>query len=556
MNGWLLTGLIFIVIVLFMLNIVLFSLFTTFERSNKLKRIKRNLSNYSPKQLEIRIDKYEQVIELAELDNNLRERIQETTKIMYSKIEKDLKIMESYVAPIKSFNFFTFKRELNKLISKIEEYETSYLECRFRLFDHTSDIEIEKAIVYSLKKRLGKVRDNTINNPLIVIRENKRLNSKLSKISNEVKKIENFVETKEKHLNEDFINLVKKIDKEIIQMASSLDFMNSNLNHIDIDLKGPMQEIVRVYNDNKLILGSLKPEITELTKEINSFKKIVRDNIPELKVKIVNENIAKLNDSFFKLNLLIRSNIDYSKFNDKYNNEYTKLLYFVNENNGLYVSEIKRYKLDDERERLIEISKAREEFKKIVDKFERLKLMKVKSYTPTAISNIILEIIYKYQGYVNAVERNINDINIVNDATNKINIEIGSMNSLLLQVEYNISSLTGMFREKYENEKDHLQDYVEKLWERFKTNTDEIEEATFEKLKNFKQRILNLVSETNGKSFELFFTKETILFLNKYRGVNIKIDDILDKINDFFLEEKYSESLRLSKEMIEIYGIK
>lgn len=543
-------------IVILILNLILFTLFIAWERQKRLKRLRRNLSNFSPVQLNNRMERYAKTIRSSKYKDKLDDDIKETTLISYKSIERQMKVVEDYALPIKTFNFLAYRSEYNKLIEKIKEYEIEYLENRFELFDLTSDIEIEKAILDSLKKRLGKAREAITNNPLKDIRENKKLNNKLTRISIALKNLEELIDKQIKHLSPEFIDLVKKSDKDIKSLTSELYFMNFHIKHLEEVLKAPMTQIVEIYKDNKNILKMLKPKVKDMVNLINHLKTEIRNDIPELRVKKVNENVLKLDQIVSKLNLLIRSNVDYAKFNSSNEEALNRFLIFIRENNGLFISEIKRHKIPDEKQRILAITDALQKFEIAINKYEREQQAQFNVHTPSGVSNLILDGVYAYQQYIKIVGENIKDINQVNDATNRVNEEIAEMNTLLLQAEYNVNSLTGMFKEKFNAEKEALQEQVELLWIKFKSNIDFVEASTFDSIAKFKKKIKKLVSKTRGKAFELYFAKETILFLNKYKGTNKKFDDLLNSINDSFLNEKYNDALRKSKEVIEIYGIK
>ncbi|NQX83405.1 MAG: hypothetical protein HRS50_01660, partial [Mycoplasmataceae bacterium] len=126
----------------------------------------------------------------------------------------------------------------------------------------------------------------------------------------------------------------------------------------------------------------------------------------------------------------------------------------------------------------------------------------------------------------------------------------------LLRIEYNISSLYGISKNNFEKSKDELQVEVSKLRNNFENNTKKVDEKSYENAYNIRKKVNYLVEKTKGSAFEFFFLKETIMFLNRYKGSNEKYDQMLDSISESFNEEKYTESLRKAKEAIEIYGIK
>ena len=332
--------LILIAIVILALNGVLFALITSLERSRRLKRLRKNLANFSPVQLNNRMDRYAKTIKSSKHKDMLDDDIKETTLVSFKAIERQMKVVKKYTEPFKAFNFIKFKNEYKNLIQQIKDYEVSYLENSFKLFDLTSDIEIEKAILDSLRKSLSKVREATANNPLNEIRENKKLNNKLTRTSTSLKKLDELIEKNIKHLGTDFIELVKKTAKDIKSLASELEFMNYHIKHLEEELKAPMIQIVEIYNENKAVLKMLDTQVRNMVGAINKLKKEIREDIPELKLKKVSESSLKLDKIIHDLSLLIRSNIDYAKFNSNNEKVLNKLLIFIRENNGLFISEI------------------------------------------------------------------------------------------------------------------------------------------------------------------------------------------------------------------------
>ena len=195
-------------------------------------------------------------------------------------------------------------------------------------------------------------------------------------------------------------------------------------------------------------------------------------------------------------------------------------------------------------------------FASVITKYEREKMNKYVRYTPQGIANLFLNIIHAYEEYVNVVEKNVKDISEINDKTNDMNSEIAIMNTGLLQVEYNLKKISGNLKDIYEKEKDNLQEKVSKLRVHFKNNTNIIEKEAFEEVYNLKEEIDDLISKTKGIAFEIFFLKEGILFINKYRGLDDKFDMMAISVETSFQEEKINDALRKMKELVEIYGIK
>lgn len=547
---------ILIIIILLILDLLVLGMAIVLRRRNKIKKIKTNLGYFSPAKLSRRMESYVGSVKINNEIAEINEKSQELIIRDYKKIQKMLKKIELLAMPVNVLKVISFNLQLKQLIKNIKIYEREYLDIRFTLFDLTSDIEIEKAILSQLKQRSSKATEAISNSPIERIRDSKKLGNKVNRLRANLKKLEDMIDEQVKHLSDEFIQFVKKIDNDIQTIARDVDFMNFHIKHLEEDLKAPLIQIVESYKKNKDVLAEIAPIVKEMSKDINLLKEDIKIDTDDLKVKRASENTIKLDQLISDLNLLIHSNIDYARFNQQYDKVSDALLTFVKENHGLFTSEIKRHKLPDERNRLLMIESSLEAFEASINKYEREKISRLNKHSPHGVHNLLLGIVHEYKNYNKVVSQNVADISKVNSSTNDINKEIALMNTLLLQVEYNINSLHGLLRDNYELEKEELQNKVSLLRENFKNNTKEIDKKSFEIANKIKNKIEDLVSRTKGSEFEIFFLKESILFLNRYKGMNREYDEMLDSINESYEEERFNEALRKTKEIIEIYGIK
>ncbi len=545
-----------VTILILTINIVLFIVIVTFERRKRIDRLRKNISLFSPVRLANRMETYSNSVKMNNEIAEIKSKVKHLNSIEYTKIQMMLKDLNKYTLPMNFYKFIGFRRNFKNIFRIVETYEKEYLDYRFDLFDLTSDIEIEKAIVEQLKNRSNKVKESIHNSPIDQIRDSKKLNNKINRLLKNLQKLELMIDEQIKHLSDEFIEFVKKIDKSITTIVKDINFMNFNIKHIEEELQIPLTQIVQSYKNNKETLVEINEQVNEMVNKINLLKNEIRNDIPELKHKKVNENVKELDKLISELNLLIHSNIEFAQFNSEYDYISDKLMNFVRENNGLFVSEIKRHKLDDERKMLLAIENSLQNFELAYTKYEREKLSKFHKYSPQGLANLLLSVMHEYTEYINILKNNVYGISKVNESTNEINEEIALMNTSLLQIEYNITTLHGVLRDNYIKQKEEFQNKVSELRAIFKNNTNEINEKTFKFVLNLKDEISDLADQTRASAFEIFFLKESIMFLNRFSGSDDKFDEMLSSINNSYGEEKYTETLRKIKEIIEIYNVK
>ena len=338
-----------------MLNILIASLVVLFERKRRVDGLNKNLSLFAPKNLQRKMKSYSNRVEENEEILELNEKIKEISLGTYNKIIINLDKMKKLTQPINVLKFFNFSNLYKESLLKIKIFEKEYLDLRFTLFDLTSDIEIENAIIRKLKNRTSIVRQALNNSPITKIRESEKLNKQVKRLMNSLERLDSVTMSQIKHLGADFVDLVMKIDKYIENISSSIEFLNTQLKHLDEELRIPLNKIVGSYQENHDILEEIDSEVREKVKVINSLRKNIYLNIDNLKQKEVNRDVLLLDEKISELNLLINSNIDFSKFLDKYDEEKNTFMNFINEYNGLFISEIKRHKLEDEKERIIRV---------------------------------------------------------------------------------------------------------------------------------------------------------------------------------------------------------
>ncbi len=546
----------FIVIGTFIFLLILGVIVTTWERSNKVRKLKENLSFFPPDKLKSRLEMYKNEVKLNEEISELETRMDGLEKREYLKITKLLKEMQLLATPIKFFSFIAYRQAYIQIFELISRYEKEYLEVRFILFDLTADIEIEKAILKKLKDQTAQLAETIDYSPIERISSSRKLEGKMTRLRQSLKKLEDMIEEQAKHLSNEFIESEEKISKAIVSIANDVDFMNQHIKHLTQDLKVPFTNIVDTYQKHKAVLTELNPQVTSFTASINQVKKAINEDIDNLKIKDATKNMEILDDLVNKLYLLINSNVDYAKFNFTNDKIPLELLKFVKDNHGLFTSEIRRHRLQNEQTRLLYVEDAYKEFEEAINKYELEKLNQFNKHAPDGIHQLFMNTIRAYDAYIIVVLDNVRDISEVNASTNEVNMIIAKMNTSLLQVEHNIKSIDGLYREQFEKEKEELQNKVKILRDNFKENTRLVDNKSYEIINKITKQVDDLVEKSKGAAFKLFFLKESIMYLNRFKGTNKNLDLMIESVSESFNEEKHTESLRKVKEIIEIYGIK
>ncbi len=536
---------------------LLFVFVATFERKMKIQRLRSNLSYFPPKKILDRLDSFndydlEERLTLEEL----RSKINETCKLDYIRITKLLDSMEIYATPLHFFSILKFRSLYLELFEKMAEYQSDYLDVRFALFDLTSDIEVEKAVLKKLKEQANHVIETISYSPIDRIRDSKKIEAKVTKLRTAVSNMEYMIEHEGLHLTAQFVEAEEKLGKMIESLATEVDFMKHHIEHLENNLQLALKRIVKTYKKHEAILVEVEPTVKKYTHGIKKLKNEIREDIDNIKVKDARVKMETLNKLVNELHLIVNSNVDYAKFNNSNDFVPSQLLLFIKENHMMFISEIKRHRLNDEQTRLQYVQNAYSILEDKITKYEYKKMDKFVKETPEGINALLMDVVHHYKNYIDVVFQNVKDISEVNASTNDINMEIARMNTALLQVEYNIISLRGHQKDNLEKEKEALQKKVKQLRDHFRDNTSHINENAQKAVQSTKEKVDDLVNKSRGTAFEIYFLKETLLYINRFKGNEDKMDLMIESANDSYNDEKYTEALRKAKEIIDIYGIK
>lgn len=554
-----LTIIIFMLVIFFLIMV---GLTITWERAWKLSRLRKNLSYFPPEKLNDRLELYMKRSNLSDEDvfssriASIKESFDEISIRDYKHIEKSLDRMALYCNLRYLFSFIGFRNEYLQVFRAMESYENEYLNLRFSLFDLTADSEVEKAVLEQIKDISNSVFEKLQNSPRKEIRESSKLERKRTDIRRSLRTLEELVESQVTELETTFIEEEEKIMNSISVLANIIDSLNGYINHIEQDIYPLIRSISEIYKTNKTILTTIHPNVVQHKGKIEELLILYHEQVADLKITKLNDTVTLIDKEVEELNLLIHSNIDYSKFNYENADIPSKLFAYAAENNNLFISEISRHRLPDEtpRKKAIQI-----EFNKLestLKNYEISRLQEKVPLQPTQLNLNLMKVVYQYREYINVVERCVSDISMVNASTDLVNTQIAKMNTKLLQVEYNIVTLTGIHRSEFEKKKEELQNEVSRIRITFKDNTKEIDELSHKYIDKIDAKINDLVSESKSASYEVFFLKETILYLNRFKGRDISLDTYIEEVSESFNEQKYKDTLRKTKELIDIYGIK
>ncbi len=556
MNG----NLVFLIIVGFFMLVgisILFTLALTVDKKVKAKTLRTSLSNFGHAKIENALFKYKDELEEHGGYNNIVAKYEnECNNIAYLKITKAISSFENRSPIYNLKHIFRTRHEFKELVEMVERYEQYHLDLRFHIFDLTSDIEIEKAVFKKLRDQSSHVNETIQNSPIPRIRDSKKLDKKIKELRVMLFNLEKMINDERIHLSQKFIDGEEEIVRKISSIVIDVDFMNHNIKHLDEDLAFATIGIVETYKENKAILSELDELINDYVRKIKALKKSINEKIDDLKTKEAVTEMGVLDKLINELHLIIYSNVDYAKFNYDHDNVVSLLLEYVKNNHVLFVSEIKRHRLEDEQTRLMFLEDYKDSFDDAVTKYEREKISQIDKLPPADVNRLFVGVLDAYIAYINVAKDKVKDISKVNESTNEINMLIAKMNTSLLQVEHNIVTIKGRLRNEFEYKKSELQSDVMNLRNRFINNTEAINEEEREIVNKIKNKVDDLVDETRSKAFEIYFIREAILYINRYKGHDIKMDYLIDSLTEKFNDENYSEALRKAKEIIDIYGIK
>ncbi len=525
------------------------------ERGRTIKKLRTNLSYFSCHNLSQRLDAFEDEMSNNEEYKGLVKSFGEMKRDMMI-INTHLKELEKLNTPLSLLGSAKFKKLLKNVINEATDYEDEFLRIRFSLLDLTSDIEVEKVVIKELQKKSVEATNMYSNSPITRIRESKLIEQKVKHIRVKLKEIQDMSEKDGLHLSKEFITREEEIKDLILELKRSITLMTNNIKNIDEELEFSMKSSAKVYKKNSAILGELDETVKDMASKYVKYKKQTNIFIDSLEFEKVDLAMKELNKIVYDFSYLINSNIHYAKFNNLYDYVPPMLIEFISKNHPLFTSEIKRHVLNNETERLLFVEKAEERFMDASMDYEKIKSEVANINSPSTIHELFMKVIYEFENYTKVTAENVKDISLVNSSTNDMNVKVANMNLYLLQVEHNISTMKGTTRSDFEKRKENVQIKVQKLREHFQTNTKAITKEDFKSVEKLEDSIKSLMSETRGVSFSIYFLQETILYINRFKGENDKIDPLIDSMQESFHNERYVESLRKAKEIIDIYGIK
>lgn len=539
------------------INLLLLIFVIIVERKSKIKVLRKSLSTFSPLPLEKKIFSYKNI---RHLETNDLTRVERRFKVLTSNhfipLEESIDILEKLLASVRIKNIFKFHSLFKHTIKDVKKYEKEYLELRFELFDMVFNVEVEKVILKNLKSKISNAKETIYNSPFKKVKESKVLTKRLGHAFSAVDSLEKSVEVSKSHLGSRFIESAIKIDRYIHNLLIDIMFLSEVIEQLTENLNPLFQNVMEKYNHNKKNLLSIKDNVDILLEEIKKFNSLVKKSIVNFEKGNLETYSNILKKKIIKLHLIVNKNIDFIEFNQKYNNASLEIFNFVNKNHSLIINEIKRHNILDEPQKLRDIDDAIINLKSINSKFEKEKVSNYSNNTPRYLAYLLMYVIEKYMIYRNVTINNVGDITKINNSTNDINDKVSNMNTMLLQIEFDANSLQDTYKKQFEKQKNKLQDKVINLKNNYKNNTKQVNDGVFDVVEELKKDIENLSEEAIGLSLKTFFVKETLLFLNRYRGENLSLDKLLSEIEQTFLDGEISMAIRKSKELIEMYGIK
>ncbi|BDU67449.1 MAG: hypothetical protein TYPL_1020 [Candidatus Tyloplasma litorale] len=547
--------LIFILLIIF--NFLIYKLTIFYERNNRINKIQKNLNFFPPHKLKLKINSLPKKIKNNSEIKIIIERINELENIDYKKIKLKLNLMKKISSKTSPKSFALFNLSYNKIIKMIIEYEKNYLEIRFSSIEATSEIQIYKSIVVLLKEKLDYFYNKISSSEEKIIKDSEILKNDLFKIKINIKSLEKIIFNSDgKIFNDEFDSLKEILFKNIKKFIINFKFLEIYLAYVKDKLIIEEEKIINFLKDNEKELSNIKDQIEKTLLDIKEYKIKLKNELINLNIDNSKIILKKMNEFLNKIKIKTYLNYEYTNFLKKEYKDVNLFKKYVEENNSLFLEEIKKQRFANQEEIFNEMDILKEEFNKKYIKFNKMISIEKNEFDWIKLQIFLLETIISFKKYKDFLKEKLKDISQINSINNMVNKKILNMNIFLLKIEFNISKLDGILKEELEKKYKLLEGNFYLIREKFKNNKRFLNKNEISLINELYFNIEELLSISISNSFEIFFIEECIIFLNRYKGNNFKLDEKLDLIYLKFKNEKYSESLKKIKEVINFYGIK
>lgn len=527
---------VFLLLIVILFLIISFLYFFSISRLNRKRTLDlyyKDLIRYKIKELDQLFNDFKNKNEflqeeiLNDIEDTIKNLIYVTLnklKICYLSLEKE-NLLKFYFSKNK------FKNKLKEIDKLQFDYKITYAKIKFKINEYNLINEIKENLILELdqlfKKFINLVKISEFQKDLLQGKYLERIN----KIEYKIIKIK-----EEKNDLDDFINKIKKINSEILELNNDFVFYLKIKNKIDS------------------FYLNIKTKIKQLINENSQFIKKYYKNL-QAKIKDIKYDFAKLKIHLFNLNFLYARKIN-QKILDKlnlmffdYQTVFNQTEFILKEEKNLFwfmrnisnFDNLIKYKfsnfINDDK---LKISYLNYLKKEIIDKFNAYKKYQDENILHRKIIVKKVDQLILISSYLKKYQQ----IFFLKDSIEKENKFMKKFNNLNF-IFINIENLYYQIPDKYQKK---YKDKIIKIKESFKLFSSEIKI-----LKSFeiKEKYLKLENELNifyqkifRDTFLILYLNEIISSLNKYHS-NQKISFIENKIEKYYQNDNLIDALKV-----------
>lgn len=525
--------LLLIVILFLIISFLYFSSISRLNRKRTLDLYYKDLIKYKIKELDQLFNDFKNKNEflqeeiLNDIDDTIKNLIYVTLnklKICYVSLEKE-NFLKFYFSKNK------FKNRLKEIDKLQFDYKITYAKIKFKINEYNLINEIKENLIFELdqlfKKFINLVKISEFQKDLLQGKYLERIN----KIEYKIIKIK-----EEKNDLDDFINKIKKINSEILELNNDFVFYLKIKNKIDSFYLNIKTKIKQLINENSQF-------IKKYYKNLQTKIKDIKYDFAKLKIHLFNLNFLyarKINQKILdKLNLMF---FDYQTFFNQIEfilREEKNLFWFMG-NIGNFDNLIK-YKFSNfTNDDKLKISYLNYLKKEIIDKFDVYKKYQDENILHRKIIIKKVDQLILISSYLKKYQQ----IFFAKDSIekeNKIIKKFNNLNFIFINIENLYYQIPDKYQKKYKDKIINIKENLQLFFSEIKIlKSFEIKEK-YLKLENeltiFYQKIFR-------DTFLILYLNEIISSLNKYHS-NQKISFIENKIENYYQNDNLIEALKV-----------
>lgn len=513
-----------------------FSYFNLEDLKNKYKifNSKNNVNQELTKHFEENILYIENIL-LNEIKNN-------NFKITFSKFILIIFWYKNYLEKLKTLeiNYFNFKH--------------AYLVDYFKINNLNINFELKETISIYIKNIFGEITKKISNSKYKKIILNNVILKKISEIENNLEKLDNLIIDDNVKID-DFKKFAQELNLKIQLINTEVNFLNYVGNFIKNEVDEMNKTFISDYSKNKNIFISYEIKWKKDFLVIKKLLKEINENIDNYSSKKIIANIKEIKTLFSILIYEAKINLQSYLFIKKYEIKLENIVKKISNNNQIINEDISLFLNNKEKVDNIKLN-LNTKYEFVINNFKdyvnkRKQTFKEEPpfyFLPLLEQN--LKSLFDYYYLIEEINSNVKDSF---QKVNNVNTKIYEINTLLLSIETYLNKFSKSQLYIFENKLNKLKKEISFLIEKIVNKAEIFSQLEIDLINNLYIEAKDLYDIVFCQSFKYFYSKELVLFLNRY--INDKNFPLFDKLYIHLGENDFLNLLRTSHKILQIDNI-